>query len=268
MKHLRTFFPLSMVGVLLAGSLFTGCFESDDDNGGGGGNSDLNGIWRMTEIVNGDTLQQVSAELLANGSLNNTYADFIAQQCAGFEGTWSASEDSITTTVNYGAGSESATVAYTLSGTTLTITDESGDVETYTKVTTMLTCNDYGFGMLESWTGSFGALVNGVSMNFGTNVYVELQDGMLGFGGFNGVSNMAFVLDGQAVGSYTEDNAAGTYMPNIADYMNAFVSSELTLELTVSTATHIAGTFSFQGANISAPTETVTVTGQFDLIHE
>lgn len=84
----------------------------------------------------------MSAELLADGSLNRIDANFIAQQCESFEGTWSASEDSITTIMDFGAGNESATMAYVLNGTTLTVTFESGSVETYTKVSTLLTCDD------------------------------------------------------------------------------------------------------------------------------
>lgn len=215
----------------------------------------------------------MSAELLADGSLNRIDANFIAQQCESFEGTWSASEDSITTIMDFGAGNESATMAYVLNGTTLTVTFESGSVETYTKVSTLLTCDDYGFGEPELWTGTFGALVDGSPMNFGNNAYVEEDNGVLGFGAYSGNSILAFVLDGGAAGSYTETNAAATYTPDFNNAYESFVATSevvgtsLTLSLTASTATHIAGSFSFQASNISAPAETVTVTGQFDLTH-
>ncbi|MFA7330007.1 MAG: hypothetical protein WC326_02930 [Candidatus Delongbacteria bacterium] len=267
MKHMRSFFPLSLLGVLLAGSLFTGCFESDDDDDGGG-NPALTGVWRHNVVENNQTIEQETVELVSDGNMINVLADYTLEQCLSFEGTWTADEDSIRTTVETPLGPYSTSVAFELSGNTLTIHDEDGETMVYSRLTTMVDCSDYEFGSSGQWTGSFGALVNGASMDFGNNVYVEFEDGMLGFGGLFGTANMAFVLDGQAVGTYTEENAAATYVPNVADYMNAFVSSELTLQLTTSTATHIAGTFSYQAANISAPAETVTVTGQFDLTLE
>ncbi len=110
-------------------------------------------------------------------------------------------------------------------------------------------------------------------MNFGNNAYVEEDNGVLGFGAYSGNSILAFVLDGGAAGSYTETNAAATYTPDFNNAYESFVATSevvgtsLTLSLTASTATHIAGSFSFQASNISAPAETVTVTGQFDLTH-
>lgn len=256
---------LTLIGlVLLAGILSSGCFE-DDDDGGTGGNSALHGVWMMTEIEAGDTLMQSSTELLANGTMNQIYADFVLEQCAGFDGGWSASEDSITITADYGSGNESSTSAYELNGTTLTVTEEDGTTLVLNKVNTLPSCDDYGFGTIEEWTGSFGAVVDGTPIDFGNAVYVEIEDDMLGFGGFNGVRNLAFVLDPGSAGTYTEANGMATYMPDFNDFMNAYVSSGMTLQLTTSTANHIAGTFTFEAANISAPAETVTVSGQFDL---
>jgi len=194
----------------------------------------------------------------------NVVADFEWEQCFSVDGTWSADEDSIYTTLTYGSESESTSTAYTVSGNTLTILDE-GETHIYTRLTEMVDCSDYDFGGITGWTGTIGATVNGSPMNFGDNVFVEEESGSLGFGGFTGTATLAFGLDGDSAGSYTEDNAMATYTPNVADYMNSYVSADLALQLNTATETTLAGNFTFTAANISNPMDVVTVTGQFHL---
>jgi len=163
-------------------------------------------------------------------------------------------------------GPYASSVAYELNGNNLTIHDEDGEILVYTRLAEMVDCSDYGFGSPTGWVGTMGATVDGAPFNFGDNVYVEVDSGILGFGGFSGTSSLAFALDGTTAGSYTEDNGAATYTPNVADYLNSYVSTDLNLELTIATATQVAGTFSFTAANISNPMDMVTVSGQFSLM--
>lgn len=271
--NLRTFFPaartLSLAGLALTAVLSTGCLfgsDDDDDDNGGGQPSALVGIWRHTYVENSVTVEEVTAQLNQDGSMSQVVADFEAEVCWSLDGTWTADSDSIYTTFTVGSHTETSSVAYDLNGSNLIIHEEEGEDLVYTRLTEMVDCSDYDFGSPTGWTGTFGATVDGTAMNFGDNVYVEVDNGVLGFGGFDGVSNLAFVLDGGTVGTYTEDNAAGTYVPNVADYMNSYVSTELTLELTTATETNLGGTFTFTAANISNPMDTVTITGQFSLM--
>ena len=268
--NLRTLFPaartLTLAGLVLTAVLSTGClFGSDDDDDNGGNPSQLAGIWRHNTVENNQTIEQETVELVADGTTVSVFADYTLEECLSWDGTWSADEDSIHTTVETPLGPYSSTVAYDLSGNTLTIHDEDGETLVYTRLTEMVDCSDYDFGSPTGWSGTFGATVDGAPMDFGDNVYVEVDNGVLGFGGFDGVSNLAFVLDGGTVGAYTEDNAAGTYVPNVADYMNSYVSTDLALQLNTATATTLAGTFTFTAANISNPMDMVTITGQFQL---
>jgi hypothetical protein len=271
--NLRTLFPaartLSLAGLALTAVLSTGCLfgDDDDDDNGGGNPSALVGIWRHTFVENSVTVEEVTAQLNADGSMTQVDADFEAEICFSIDGTWTADEDSIYTSYTFGSQTETSAVAYNLNGSTLTI-HEDGETLVYTRLSEMVDCSDYDFSSPTGWTGTMGATVDGVPFNFGDNVYVEVDSGILGFGGFSGASNLAFALDGTTAGSYTEDNAAATFTPDVSDYLNSYVSTELTLQLTTATATQVAGTFSFSAANISNPMDVVTVTGQFSLMQD
>lgn len=200
----------------------------------------------------------------------NVVADFEWEQCFSVDGTWSADEDSIYTTLTYGSESESTSTAYTVSGNTLTILDE-GETHIYTRLTEMVDCSDYGFAPADSWVGTFNATVDGTSMPFNNEIIVGEEDGILGIIGYSGVSSLAFALDGGAAGTYSGANAAITYVPDLSQASVMYLANEnvvgttLILNLTTSTATQLVGSFSFTAANIIDSQQMVDVTGQFNL---
>lgn len=256
-----TWMKTAMIGLAL-GSLalgFAGCETEDDDENTDG----IGGIWRHTVVENGSTVLQETVELAANGVLNVVSADFINQECFSMEGTWSASADSITTTVM----GITTTDPYTLAGDAVTIVDEEGVASVYSRVSSMPTCDDYGFGGSGGWDGTFSATVNGNTIDFSSNLYVESEQDLMGFGGFNGTQNLAFVVNALTAGTYDEDIAAGTYMPNINVTTDAYISTTMSLNLTTVDSAHIAGSFNFEAMN-PFTMQTLTVNnGQINITH-
>ena len=263
MKASWKFFGLGMAALGLVGILSTGC---DETATGAGGNEALVGIWRHTEIQAGDTTHEETSQILANGHINTTWADFVHESCADLDGSWSASEDSITSVIVTPVDTMTYVSAYEVDATTLTITDRDTGVQSvYTKIQTMVDCDHYGWDNVDAWTGSFTATVDGVPTNFSTSIYVENNGGTLGFGGYSGVANMAFLLDSSVAGPYTEDNCLGTYMPDMNNITDAYISSDLNLDLVTSDANHIVAVFSFTATHIMTQ-QTISVTaGQVDI---
>lgn len=263
MKASWKFFGLGMAALGLFGVLSTGC---DETATGAGGNDALLGIWRHTEIQAGDTTHEETSQLLANGHINTTWADFVHESCADLDGSWSASEDSVTWVMITPVDTTTYVTAYVVDGNTLTITDSTtGEQDVYTKIQAMVDCDHYGWDNLDTWTGSFSATVDGVPTNFSTSIYVENNGGTLGFGGYSGVANMAFVLQSATAGPYTEATCNGTFMPDMNNITDFYLSTDLNLDLITSETDHIVCVFSFEATN-PLSLETVTVTnGQIDI---
>ncbi len=255
---IRRGMALLVLGILAAG--ISGCEADDDSEDTGGG---VIGIWRRTDVVNGSTVLQETVELVAGGTINLVSADFVNQECFSVEGTWTMSGDSITTVVM----GEQYTSTVVISGGNMVVTESNGTPVTYSRVSAMPTCDDYGFGGNDNWDGTFLATVGGTVIDFSSNLYVETDQNMMGVGGFNGTKNMAFVIDGTTAGAYTEANAAGTYMPNISVTTDAYISQTLTLNLTTVEANHIAGTFTFEAINPFTMASLSVTNGQINISH-
>lgn len=254
MKH-----TLLALAVAVAAVGLTSCEEDDDSTTGDG----IGGIWRSTTVENGNTVLQETVNLGAGGICSVVNADFVLQECFGVDGTWSATDDSVTTIIM----GVTTTVAYSVSGDAVSITNEDGTISNYSRVGSMPTCDDYGFGGTDTWDGTFTANVGGTVVDFSTNLYVETEASVMGFGGFNGSKNLAFVLENTTAGTYNEDTAAGTYMPNITVTTDAYISTSLTLNLSMVESNHIVGTFSFEDVN-PFNFQTISVTdGQINITH-
>ena len=116
MKWMKWFLVL-LVG---AGVAFctAGC-EDDEDEGGG---NSLVGTWRATSY-NGQALDagtSVVVTFRSDGTATTTYT--IAGQSDSSQGTWSAEDGVLTVT----ADGETDSANYSISGSTLTISDEEG----------------------------------------------------------------------------------------------------------------------------------------------
>jgi hypothetical protein len=258
---------LGTCAALLATGLLTGCGDdSDDDDGGGGGNSALVGIWQATALQGSDTLLQETTQILSNGTAHSIYADFVDEDCVAYDGVWTSSEDSIYTIFTVGAMTDSSVVAYTLSGNTLTITDEGGEVSTYHKRTSMASCDDYNWGGgVGDWSGTLTLSADGAAMNLSLGVTVENSGSVLALAGSDGVHAIGIGLQGTAAGTYNYPMAYATWTPDISQGASTFVATAMTVHLTTSTATHVAGTFTFTGLN-AVTMGTVSITnGVFDL---
>jgi len=245
-----------LAALLVAGLGVVGC--SDDDDGGGSQTSSLVGIWQHT--VTGDW--QGTMQLAANGDLDAVVADYEVEECDEFGGGWSADADSLTTTI---AGNVS-TVAWSRSGSTLTITDpEDGSTTVYASVAALPSCDDYGWGSAGLWNGTLTATVDGSAVNFGTFLYAEVEGGLTAFGGHDGGQRQVqLTILGAAPGSYALGGGnMGVFVPdtnNPTVVMTTITGiAPGTVELTTVSATRIVGSFSFTAIN-SSTLETVTVT--------
>lgn len=116
MKWLKWFLVLVVgMGVALG---TVGC-EDDDDDGGG---NPLVGTWKATTF-NGQQLDDsisVVVTFRSDGTATTTYT--IAGQSDSSQGTWSAENGVLTVT----ADGETDSANYSISGSTLTISDEEG----------------------------------------------------------------------------------------------------------------------------------------------
>lgn len=238
---------------------FAGC-ESDEDSEDSSG---VAGIWRHTEVVGGSTVLQETVELAAGGVLNLVSADFVEQDCFSAEGTWSMSGDTITTVVM----GQSYTSVISMASGNMVVTEQDGTATAYSRINTMPTCDDYGFGGSDAWEGTLSATVDGTAIDFSTNLYVETEENLMGLGGFNGSQNLAFVIDGTTAGAYTELNAAATYMPNISVTTDAYISQSMTLSLGTVTSNHIVGTFAFEAFNPFTMQGLSVTNGQINITH-
>ena len=250
----------------LAAALLTGCDESDSDNGGG---NSLAGIWRHTQIQAGDTLYQETTQISANGVWTTIWADFEDELCDNFQGTWSADEDSLTTTSDDGTRRS----VYNLSGDVLSVTDPSdGQVRVYARRSTMASCDDYDFSSPDVWSGTISAQLDGAAVSFGNDIYGGVDPGLLTFGGNAGLRQLQITALAGQPGTYALGSGTmAVYVPDIHHPTDMFTTvatiAEGTLILTAVSANHVQGTFSFNAINL-ATQQTMSVTdGVVDITH-
>jgi hypothetical protein len=258
-------FGAGLAALLLAGALLGGCDETSEDNSEGV-NPALVGIWQNTEISGGDTLAQHTTQLFANGHMAQTIADYQDELCTGINGLWSATDDSLATSYSTPLGTEGDTLAFALSGNTLTVTLGNGTPVVYTKVLTLPDCEDYGFPPPAGWTGTLSAVVDGTSIDFSAGTHAQFSGGEMGFGGSDSLHSIGVLIDSDQAGSYGVGHAVGTYIPDLVN-LDLFTSSTaIQVDLSVCTPTHVAGTFSFTGINASMQTVTIA-SGVVDITH-
>lgn len=254
------------LGLVLAGGLLGGCDEGGDDEDGGGDGAQ--GIWRQIVMQNSDTLTIETVELQSNGTLELVLADFVDEDCMSRDGTWTATEDSVTTVIDTGSGNQTNTVAFTVSGNTLTVTRGDGEVDTYTRVSAMASCDDYDFGgPVGAWSGVLTATVDGTALEFDTFLYGGIDNGVPAFGGKADGHQLQITVLGTAAGNCALGTGTmGIYIPDTANRTNLWTTvmgmATGTINLTQVSATHIVGTFSFNAINLRAGS-TVSVTNGF-----
>ena len=255
----RLVFPLS--AVLMAGLVCAGCFG--DDNGDGGGNG-LVGIWQFQEMDGADVEYEFTVNLKTNGTFSWIAADFENEICETEEGTWTATETEIMSTV----GGDADTVGYVVDENVLVIGSD-GDTEEYQRVTTMPTCDDYGFeggGPVSppgDWSGTISASIDGTPTDFSTFVAGVVDQGV-GIIGNNGTSQIQINILGDTPGSYTLSTGnQGIYIPDVSNPIDLYLTivgiAVGTADFTTITDTQIVGTFQFTGTDAMAQ-NTVNVT--------
>ena len=118
MKWMKWFLILAVgAGVVLG---IVGCSDDDDDDGGGG--NPLVGTWKATSF-NGQALDDsisVVVTLRSDGTASSTYS--LGGATETLNGTWNTDGG----TLNVTTDGETESAAYSVSGDTLTITDEEG----------------------------------------------------------------------------------------------------------------------------------------------
>jgi hypothetical protein len=245
--------------LLVTSLLLAGCeSDSDDDNGGG---SAPTGVWQYTEMQGSTTVSQQTLQINSNGTWVNVMADYVDEECMSFNGSWTADEDSIHSTM----GSQTWVMAYAHSGNTLTIIDPQGGPTAYTRINAMVSCDDYDFGGTgDLWSGTLSATVGGTAMTFSTFIYGGSDSGILAFWGNGGTRQLQFNVMGDQPGTYPLGTSnMAIYVPDTATptvlFTTVMALAEGTLTLSTVTATHIAGTFSFTAMNVGTM-QTVQVT--------
>lgn len=257
-RRLNAWVLLLLAG--LAGFGLLGCEDDDDGNNNLGNNDAVVGIWRHT-VTN---VEEETVELTADGVINWVIADLQNEICVSAEGTWEADSDSITTTDDLGSSS----VAYTVSGNTLVITAEDGEEINYTRITTMVDCDDYGFS-----SGGMDATVDGVarSLDNFTMAVVDSDTGMLTIMGSDLSRQIVLVLEAATPGTYSlssGDNSA-TYVPSTLNpsdfYMATIGMGSGSVVITANSENVVTGTFSFVGQHISSMSTVTVTSGSFSI---
>ncbi|MCB9473145.1 MAG: hypothetical protein H6678_04970 [Candidatus Delongbacteria bacterium] len=234
--------------------------EDDSSDSNNTGADAVVGIWQHTEAgVDEETIQMTST-----GAITWVLADLAAETCISFEGTWSADADSITTTGTVGTSS----VAYTVSGNTLTIVDEDGEDFSYTRISTMIDCDHYNFG---STTGTMTATIDGTVYTLNSFTTAMRADGAMGIVAGDFTRQIQFNLLGDTAGTYSLGTAgnSATYIPNIATPLDLFMATfgmgSGSVEITSVANDTITGTFSFTGVPLSGTGSHTITNGSFSI---
>jgi hypothetical protein len=257
-RRLNAWVLLLLAGLLGFGLL--GCEDDDDDNNNLGNNDAVVGIWRHT-VAN---MEEETVELTADGVINWVIADLQNDICISSEGTWEADSDSITTTDDLG----SSTVAFTVSGNSLVITAEDGEELTYTRISTMVDCDDYGFA-----SGGMSATIDGTARNLDnfTMAAVDSDTGMLMIMGSDLSRQIVLSLEAATPGTYnlsSGDNSA-TYVPstlNPSDFYLAMIGmGSGSVVITSNSGNVVSGTFTYVAQHISSMATVSVTSGSFSV---
>lgn len=183
MRHFSARLPLF---VTLSLSLAACPFGPSDDEVPAGAPEALIGVWAYT--IAGDI--ESTIEFRSDGTWTVVDADLAFERCETEDGTWSAADGVIDVLVQSRNGapvSESETVDYEISGSTLTTYYADGDSETWTRTGVMKSCGDYAWPVYR-----MTAVIDGVEYAFDNSPFFvegELEAGIaagsLYFGGWN-----------------------------------------------------------------------------------
>jgi hypothetical protein len=259
MSKLNNVFGLGL-GLVLTGSLlFTGCGDDDDSSG-----TSLAGVWSYVDAG----VSEESVNLIGGGNLSVTSVDYEMEECLEFSGDWEAGDDSLRVNYSFGGMNFSESMAYELNGSNMTLTWEDGTSDTYTKVSTHKTCDDFDFGsgMGDFWTGSFSASIDGSSTSMISLAYGEIADGEVIIFGSDGTASISIILTENGTGTYTiPTNGMAVYAPDMEDYTTARYSNGGQITLTSLSETHMAGTFSFTATDAMGGNAVSITNGSFDI---
>jgi hypothetical protein len=261
MSKLNNVFGLGL-GLVLTGSLlFTGCGDDDDSSG-----TSLAGVWSYVDAG----VSEESVNLIGGGNLSVTSVDYEMEECLEFSGDWEAGDDSLRVNYSFGGMNFSESMAYELNGSNMTLTWEDGTSDTYTKVSTHKTCDDFDFGsgMGDFWTGSFSASIDGSPVSLIAMAYGEITtEGELVIFGTDGTTGInLYIMEENGTGTYSlfEDGMA-TYMPDMDNETDIRLSNGGELTITSISATHMAGTFNFTATDLMGGNAVSITNGSFDI---
>ncbi len=171
------------------------------------------GIWRRAD----SGVAESTLRLAANGSFSRVVANLAGSSCASSSGTWRVDGETLRlqiNTVDNAPSSSAESYAFTIEGGRLGLAG-SASSEEFTRISSMVSCVDYGFG---SWAGLLRASVDGVEVNFSVaDILLNVDGGQIEIEGLyvNGGDERRLLLqvDGSPgpldTGSFTVQNVPG-----------------------------------------------------------